>query len=149
MDKAKQLIIQYLSDGKLIQLATCNNNIPWICNVYYVIDDKQNIYWLSYPNRRHSLDINVNKNVALTLAVKQDIPVIGVQSQGVATEVKSPAVVAKIMYLYIKKYGVGKNFYKNFTLKKNKHTLYCFTPSKFVLFDEQNFGSDNAQEVII
>lgn len=149
MSNAKQLIKQYLTDGKLMQLATSKDNIPWICSVYYVVDDKQNIYWLSYPERRHSLDIAANHDVAVTVAVKQDVPVIGVQAQGVASKVKSPTTVARVMYLYVKKYGVGKSFYKNFTLKTNKHVLYRFTPSKFVLFDEENFGMNNPQEIIV
>ena len=143
-----QLIKQYLLDGKAVQLATASNNIPWICNVYYVLDEKLNIYWLSYPSRRHSQDITVNPNVALTLVVKQDMPVIGVQAQGVASEIKRASTVIKVMALYIKKYGAGKDFYKNFTLKKNKHVLYRFTPSKIVLFDELNFGTDNPQMIV-
>lgn len=149
MEKAVRLVKQYLSDGRAIQLATSVNDIPWISTVYYVVDEKLNIYWLSYPTRRHSQDIAVNPNVALTLVVKQDIPVIGVQAQGVAMEIKRASTVIKVMALYIKKYGAGKDFYKNFTLKKNKHSLYQFAPSKFVLFDEQNFEHDSPQEIIL
>lgn len=145
----KRLVKHYLAEGKVVQIATANNNIPWICNVYYVVDNELNIYWLSYPSRRHSMDIAVNENIALTLVAKQDVPVIGVQAQGIASEIKRPSTVLKIMALYIEKYGLGKNFYKNLSLKKNKHALYCFAPSKFVLFDEQNFGPDNAQEIHI
>lgn len=147
MKTAKQIVDQHLSEGKVVQLATSNNDIPWICSVYYVVDEKQNIYWLSYKSRRHSLDIAANRNVALTLMVRPEMPVIGIQAQGVAMEINRASTVAKVMLLYIKKYGTGKNFYKNFTLKTNKHSLYCFMPSKFVLFDEQTFGPDNAQEM--
>lgn len=143
----KQLIEQYLSEGKVVQMATANNNIPWICNVYYVVDNKLNIYWLSYPSRRHSIDIASNENVALTLAVKQSTPVIGVQAQGVASEVKNAAIVVKVMAMYIKKYGLGQNFYKNLNLKKNKHVLYRFSPSQLMLFDEQHFEYDSPQEI--
>lgn len=147
MEKVTKLIKQYLSVGRAIQLATSVNDIPWISTVYYVVDEKQNIYWLSYPSRRHSQDIAVNSNVALTLVVKQDIPVIGVQAQGTVALVERATTVAKIMFLYIKKYGAGKSFYKNFNFKTNKHSMYCFTPSKIILFDELNFGSDNSQEI--
>lgn len=146
MRDTAELTREYLKDGKVVQIATSNNNMPWVCSVYYVVDDELNIYWLSYPSRRHSQDIAVNSRVALTLAVKTDLPVIGVQAEGVATEVNNIAVVAKVIAMYVKKYGAGKQFLKNFKLQKNKHVLYCFTPSRIVLFDEENFGRDNAQE---
>src|SRR5664279_2226047 len=140
MKSAKQYIQEYLSDGQVIQLATSDKNVPWVCNVYYVVDDKLHIYWLSYKTRRHSRDIAANEQVAMTLVVKPGAPVIGIQAEGTASEVKSVAKVAKIMYLNVKKYGVGQDFHQLFVRKTNKHVPYVFTPSKIVLFDEQHFG---------
>lgn len=147
MNDAKGLIKKYVAKSSLMQLATVRDDRPWVCSVYYVVDSKLNLYWLSYPSRRHSQDIAHNANVAVTIAVKQDMPVVGVQAEGRATMVKNVALVAKIMPLYIKKYGVGKNFLKNFSLGTNRHALYCFEPSRFVLFDEATFGHDNSQEL--
>lgn len=147
MHDVRSLIKKYVASGSLMQLATVRDGKPWVCSVYYVVDSKLNLYWLSYPTRRHSEDIVHNANVAVTIAVKQDMPVVGVQAEGCATPVKNIALVAKIMPLYIKKYGVGKNFVKNFSLGTNRHALYCFEPSRFVLFDEATFGHDNSQEL--
>lgn len=148
MKQARQLLVQYLSAARVMQIASADNNVPWICNVYYVVDNQLNIYWLSYPDRKHSRDIAVNPHMALCVAVKQDVPVIGVQAIGTGEVVDRAVLVAKVLPLYIQKYGLGKQFLQNFRRHNNKHMLYRFVPKKFMLFDELNFGMDNVQEII-
>jgi len=43
----KDLIQQYLTEKKDMQLATIANGQPWICTVYFVHDDDFNLYWMS------------------------------------------------------------------------------------------------------
>lgn len=140
-----KIISGYLRNARTMQLATSSNNIPWVCSVYFVCDEKLKLYWLSYPNRRHSSDLSKNKRVAIAIAVNHDMPVVGVQAEGTAEKVTSLAVVAQILPAYVKKYGMGKQFLKNVKANKNKHCLYRFTPERIVLFDEENFGVDNPQ----
>jgi uncharacterized protein YhbP (UPF0306 family) len=59
-------ILDYLQNIKLMQLATCKDNKPWLCNVWYVIDGDQNIYWMSRKTRQHSQEIEQNPYVACT-----------------------------------------------------------------------------------
>lgn len=149
MPDLKRLITDYLRAGTLAQLATARDGRPWVCTVYYVVDEKLNIYWLSYPTRRHSEDIAANAAVALTVAIKPDMPVVGVQMEGEAQHVTSLAVVSKVIPLYIKKYGAGRQFIAKFKQGINKHALYRLTPTRIVLFDEQTFGQDNTQELLL
>lgn len=140
-----RLVDKYLGTTKLMQVATVNNGKPWVCTVYFVADDNFNFYWLSLPMRRHSQEIAKNKTVAIAIAVKADLPVIGIQAEGtveIATNIK---VVEIIMELYVAKYNSGKDFYKNFTDGTNQHQLYKFTPINLVLFDEQNYPDDPQQ----
>jgi acyl-CoA reductase-like NAD-dependent aldehyde dehydrogenase len=46
-----------LKDIKLMQLATVRDKKPWMCNVWYVMDEDHNVYWISRETRRHSLEI--------------------------------------------------------------------------------------------
>lgn len=147
MKQLQKQIITYLEQGRLAQLATARDNRPWVCTVYYVVDEHLDIYWLSYPTRRHSQDIAANGRVALTVAIKPDVPVIGVQMEGVAREVEDVATIARVMKLYVQKYGVGRSFLSRFELGANKHRLYRLRSERIVLFDEVNFGSDNPQEL--
>jgi ribonuclease HI len=146
---ADQYIDEYLTLGSVMQLATSRDNKPWISTVYYVADAERNIYWLSLPERRHSEEITVNPHAAAAITIKQDLPVIGIQAEGVVELVDDSAQVEKILAVYIKKYdGAGKDFYQRFIDGKNMHQLYKLTPSQLVLFDEAHFKDQPAQRVI-
>ena len=142
----KELIQKYLSQGKVMQLATSAEGQPWVCTVYYVIDDQLNIYWLSLPSRRHSQEIATNNKVAVTIMVKSDQPVVGVQAEGTAELISEPSEIEKISKLYVAKHEAGKDFYQNFLKGKNQHSMYKLTPQKFVLFDELNFPGGDSRE---
>jgi uncharacterized protein YhbP (UPF0306 family) len=143
----KNLIKKYLSKSRMMQIATVDNGQPWICTVYYVEDEDLNLYWLSWPTRRHSQEIKKLNKIAIAVPVKLDKPVIGIQAEGTAKVAKEKEEVAKVMKLYVKKYGSGKQFYDNFIAGKNEHWLYRFTPSNFVLFDEVTFKDDTRKEL--
>lgn len=129
-----------------MQVATSMGNQPWVCSVYFVADKDHNLYWLSFPSRRHSQEIEKNQNVAVALAVKLDKPVVGLQAEGRAQVVNDKEVIKQIMKKYVAKYGAGKDFYDNFVAGKNQHVLYKFTPKQYVLFDELNFVGDPRQQ---
>lgn len=131
-----------------MQLATCKNNRPWVCTVYYVAEGFD-LYWLSEPGRRHSIEIVNNQNVAVTVPAKLNKPVVGVQAGGTADQVHDALQIKRVMEAYTKKYGEGQDFYANFKRGQNKHAMYKFHPTKFVLFDELNFPEDGRQELII
>ena len=66
----KQIILDYLSDPQhiLMTLATVNGDKPWVCSVYYVVDDDLNLYFISPPDAEHSTHIKENQNVACAIA---------------------------------------------------------------------------------
>jgi len=131
----------------MMQLATLADGRPWICTVYYVFDQHNNLYWLSYPERRHSQEVEKNPNVAAAIAIKfEDKPVIGLQVEGKAETVQDAAIVKRVMDDYVDKYDSGKDFYDNFITGTNKHKLYKLTPELFVLFDELHFPNEPRQE---
>lgn len=140
------LIKKYLREGLVLQLATMRGDQPWVCSVYYASDDKLNIYWLSLPTRRHSEDITAHGKAAITIVVKVDQPVIGLQAEGTVEVVTKPAQIAKLMKLYVKRYNAGQDFYDNFIKGKNQHLMYRFKPKKFSLFDELNFPKGSSQD---
>lgn len=141
------LIKKYLGEAKMMQVATVNGDQPWICTVYFVEDENLNLFWLSLPTRRHSREITTNNKAAVTVPVKFDKnPIIGVQAEGTAEVITDSDKVAQVMKAYTERYNVGKDFYNNFVAGKNKHKLYKFTPSKYVLFDEVNFPDNSRVE---
>ena len=135
------MVKKYLARGRMMQIATVDGDQPWVCTVYYVEDEKQNLYWLSLPSRRHSREIAKHSKVAVALPIKFDKnPIIGIQAEGTAGVVTEADEVAKVMKKYVQKYNAGKDFYENFVAGKNQHHLYKFTPSQYYLFDETSFS---------
>ena len=144
----EKLVKEYLAEKRMMQIASVNGDQPWICTVYFVADEHQNLYWLSLPKRRHSQEIKKNNKVAIAIPVKFDKPVIGIQTEGVAEVVADSEVVKVVMEKYVEKYGQGKDFYDNFVAGKMEHSLYKFTPKRFALFDEVHFSTGDPQEWI-
>lgn len=144
--RINKLVQKYLSEGRVMQLATSVQDTPWICTVYYVVYEGE-IYWLSWPERRHSQEIAENSQVAAAIVVKQDLPVIGVQIEGAATEVSDVDIVKVAMELYVAKYDSGAKFYDAFVKGKNHHHMYRLTPRSIALFDEVNFPANNIKVI--
>lgn len=136
-----------LESAKTMQVATVSDGQPWICTVYFVVDGDLNIYWLSWPTRRHSKEIAKNPRVAVALQCKVVQPVVGIQAEGRVEIVSEAKTVEVIMQKYVKKYSKGKAFYSNFVAGKNQHKMYKFLPEKFVLFDESNNPVNPRQEI--
>jgi len=63
----QKLLKEYFQNSELMQLATISENQPWLCNLYFVTDEKSNIYWTSSRIRRHSKEIMNNSTVAVTI----------------------------------------------------------------------------------
>lgn len=141
-DEAITKVREYLQgSATTLQIATVCDGQPWVASVYFVVDDDLNVYWLSWPERRHSQDIAVNPRVAAVVAVKQDQPVIGVQFAGNAEIVTDIDSVHKVAPLYVAKYGQGEKFVEHYEAGTNRHQLYRLTPSEVQLFDELNYPS--------
>jgi len=64
MEKA----IEFLKNKKLLVIASHNNNEVWIANVYFGIDEKGQIYFISPEDNRHSKMILKNPKVAFSVA---------------------------------------------------------------------------------
>ncbi len=143
----QEYLSEFLVRKKAMQIASVSANQPWICTVFFVADEAKNLYWLSLPSRRHSLEIAANNKVAVAIAVKTDWPIIGIQSGGKASVVTERAEVKRIMKLYVAKYNQGKDFYDNFVKGTNQHLLYKFQTDQFVLFDEEHFSDDPRQMI--
>jgi uncharacterized protein YhbP (UPF0306 family) len=146
----KKLIEDYLNEAKLMQIATVKNGKPWVASVWYAHDKNWNLYFISRKNRRHSIELKNDPNVAGAIVkphlVGSGEKVRGLQFEGTAracngTELK----IARDLYL--KKYPTAEKI--SLTLLKLASfiaTFYVVHPKTFVLFDEINFPKNPRQE---
>lgn len=150
----KQQILDYLRSHNTMTLATCAGDIPWAATVFYASDDLQ-LYFFSSPEARHSLNLEVNSRVAVTIQEDyKDWRVIkGIQLEGKVMLVDGIIEKAKAMAVYARKYAdviklftdpSSGIFHKAFLKVK----FYRVVPEKvFFIDNEQGFGK--RQELIL
>lgn len=151
MKDLRKLVVEYLREAKLMQVATAKDNKPWAATVWYVHDDKLNLYFISRKSRRHSLEIKETPNVAGAITVPHTIgsgeKVRGLQFEGVAEEC-SGKDLEKARELYLAKYKTAEKIpLENLRDPNFIATYYTIRPTMFVLFDEINFPDEPRQEL--
>lgn len=142
------LIVNYLSQAKLLQVATSVNNQPWACTVYFAFDEALNLYWISKPTRRHSQELRENNKVAGTIVLPHapGDDVRGIQFQGIAQELTNREDAEKGLTYYAKRFGMDTQRVDNILDGSDGHVCYKMSPIMYVLFDEVNFPDDPRQE---
>jgi uncharacterized protein YhbP (UPF0306 family) len=60
----EKVIREYIAGIIHLSLSTCNNNMPWVCEVHYAYDDELNLYFRSKTSTRHCREIASNAYVA-------------------------------------------------------------------------------------
>lgn len=140
----KELIYDHIKNKDVMQLATAQNNQPWVCNVHFYADEDLNLYWLSEPGRRHSQDIAANGKTAVAILVSEVMPLIGVQLEGDA-EVCDGAAYEAVLHAYGERHNRAA-WAQDVVDGKGSNKLYKFTPRVLGLFDLKNFPKDPKQE---
>jgi len=134
----RQLAKTYLEDNKHMQLATVRDGNPWLCTVYFVVDDSFNLYWTSARSRQHSLEIQDNPATAVNV-VRDTERKQALQIVGHAYEVGDDEL-EKVHQLYQSKFGA-----KDYDLEEMKkhdpegRSYWVFKPTSISLWDEVNF----------
>lgn len=145
----EKLIREYLEKTQLMQIATCSNNNPWVATVHFAYDENLNLYWISSFERRHSIELEQNANVAAAIVKPHTSgeKVRGIQLSGQASRL-SGNDAAFGMEIYTKRYNTPRERVKNIVEQANeeKHVIYKIKPELFVLFDEVNFPDNPRQE---
>lgn len=141
----EQHVHAHLRAGQTMQLATLHDGAPRVCTVYYVPSkDDAAVYWFSEPERVHSINIISNPRVAAAIAVKNDMPVIGLQCTGVAEVVADITQIEYVTSEYSAKYkGQAKNYLKQFSAGAHKHSLYKMTIQSLDVFDELHYPNES------
>ncbi len=144
----KKLIREYLQKNLIMSLATSVNGRPWVCSVWYAIDEDMNIYWISSTARRHSREITNNTNVAGSMVLPQtpaDAP-RGVQFSGIAQMLTRKKDINKAMSVYAGRIFSKEKIEEFMKSTIHPHRFYRVKPTQFVLFDAVNFPADSRQE---
>ena len=141
-----ELLQEYLETNKLMQLATLGTDgQPWLCNVYYVHDEDNNLYWTSARSkRRHSREIKEDGRVAVTI-VHDDVNKQALQITGTASEV-SLDDAERVDALYATKYGDKGRLAEVLEDLPEGRAYWKVEPTTISFWDEVNFPGVNKKE---
>ena len=133
----EQIIRRYLPEVNQISLATSFENKPWVCEIFFGCDEELHLYFISRPNRRHSLEITKNKHVAGNI-VKQYDPSDqkqGVYFEGTCELLENVTQTDPAFVSFCDKFGTDPVLLQE-QKQENGHRWYKITVNKFYLFDE-------------
>ncbi len=138
-----------------MQLATCDDTQPWLCNVWFVSDEEDRIYWISRETRHHSLHIEKNSKVACSFHKNynqglghepaQSVVMSGEARRVPAQECEKPYLLYNTRYPNLEPFQSLNSFLKD----KGDHFFYELAPTKIVWWDEINFPEQSRQEIHI
>lgn len=129
-----------------MSLATGGQNL-WVCTVYYVVDEKFNLYFLSEPTTSHCQQLSKNAEVACAICdsrQKVTNKKIGVQILGKASKVSNIGKIKWMLGLWNK---VNPGFetiinWKNIQKKVIKSEIYKVEPRLIKFFNEKIYGPE-------
>lgn len=146
MKNNRDKVYKYLQSQNLVAVATKSDRL-WVSTVYYVIDDKFNLYFLSEPTTEHCKNILKSEEVACAIYnSKQKVTdkKVGVQLHGEASKVNNLEKIKWMLALWNK---VNPGFeaiinLKNMQNKVIKGRIYKIKPKTIKFFNEELYGSE-------
>lgn len=124
----RETVRAFLETQSTLALATVDEaGNPQAAPLFYVSDDDLNLYWLSSPTSRHSLNLAANKQVAATIypAVWEWTEIRGLQIEGEAGIVRNNAHREAILTRYRHKFNLTPDL--NTIIEQS--TLYSLRPT--------------------
>jgi len=148
MEKIETIIRNYIQDIIHMSIATCADNKPWISEVHYSYDDDLNLYFISRPSRRHSLEAASNAQIAGNIIKqhKAGEEVRGVYFEGVIEMLDDVKESDVSFQTYNKRLGLDAGML-NEQAEENGHRWYKITVDKFYLFDELEMSPAGKHEL--
>lgn len=132
------MALKVLEDGYLMSLGTVDDGGVWVADLIYVHDDDFNLYWISFPQVRHSKAVGGNSRAACAVtAAHQTGKERALQMEGVIEEIQGPLFEYEKM-LEAKR-GLPVPQAAGEILDKG-HVWYKFTPAKIELLHSEPFG---------
>lgn len=134
----EELVRDYLPGVIHMSLATCANNMPWVCEVHYVFDDDLNLYFRSLASRRHSKEIAINPAVAGNIIEQHEKgqKPRGVYFEGRAAQITDASENHPAYKLYCERFGTGSEILEE-ARAIDGHQFYKIDVSSFYVFDSR------------
>jgi len=133
-------IAAFLRDESTLSLATVSaQGDPCIAPLFYIVDDRLNLYWLSSSNSLHSrnLAVHLKASAAVYRQTEDWKEICGVQMRGRVHTVTAARERNELVKAYCQRFGLGRVL----GLAIRRSTLYAFHPEWFRYIDNsKHFG---------
>jgi uncharacterized protein YhbP (UPF0306 family) len=142
----RDAVVHHLDRTPLMQIATVSGQQPWCVTVFFAADNLHDIYWLSSPKARHSVEIASNDRVAASITLPHQYGQAwqGLQVEGTAKEMR-PEETGQLFQAYGERFNAHHRLSAILNGQEDSR-LYRLKPTVFVLYDEQNFPTEPRQE---
>jgi uncharacterized protein YhbP (UPF0306 family) len=145
MPDERELLEQYVRDGKLMQLATQDDDGPYLCNVWFLPQfSPDRLYFISNVARNHSGHIRSRPAVAGTI-MHEDLDQLGQKVRGVTFRGKACELptegIDELIARFVGRWPNAKDAVDPSKLASGETPMrvYEIAIEAWVLFDEVNF----------
>lgn len=142
----KKDIFKFIKMNGIMTLATQSAKGPWVCTVYYGVDDDMNFYIVTDPNSIHGRDMIKNNKVAFNIfdsSQKIFKPKKGLQGSGTVEMVKGIINVAKALTLWHKQNpGVEKAITLKEVKKFSDTKVWKIVPQYLKFFNKELYAPE-------
>lgn len=142
--KIKNRFEEIIKSNHYLSLATINDDEPWICTLYYGIDEHYNIYFISQIDSLHVGNILTNPKVAFTIfdSHQREGEGNGIQGSGSVEILKDEKIDEGLKYYQTSFIDLNRG-----TLTEPfKYRLCKLIPEKFYILDPD---SDEDKRVLV
>lgn len=115
-DEARDRVLAFLDQRRVMTLATARDGVPWTCTVAFAHDPDINLYFVSDPKTRHCEDLEANPRTAIAMHEPQETydraTVRGLQATGKAARVRGVAALSGLR-LFAARFGADLRLLKD------------------------------------
>lgn len=146
--------LKFIKSQKLMVIASGEENDVWVANVYFGVDEKATIYFISPENTRHSKMILKKPNVAFSIAwfdPSNHKNRKAVQGLGVCRPAKDEEEIMTGVKLHNQNFPEFKEIVTKDWIHNNKSgsKVWILKPSYMKYWDDKIYGSKESEEFTI
>lgn len=143
--------LKFIKNQKLMTIASRDEKDIWVANVYFAVDGKAIIYFISPEDAKHSKMILKNHNVAFSIAwfdSNNHKNRKGVQGLGVCYTAKNPLEIASGVKLLNKNFPDLRDVLTVKWITENiwNSKVWVLRPTYMKYWDDEVYGDDENEE---
>jgi uncharacterized protein YhbP (UPF0306 family) len=143
--------LRFLKSQKLMTIAAHESKDVWVANVYFGIDEKSTIYFISPKDTKHSKMIQKNPNIAFSVAwfdPKNHKNRKSVQGLGVCRATNNPNEIANGIKLLYKKFPDLRDILTVKWILSNAwgSKIWIIKPTYIKYWDDEIYGEEESEE---